>query len=66
MLVPMSGAEEHAAAFKSKYTGSERRFQVYIRNGNYMVDIPAKIYTRKETAGSRTSKIPSICLLGQA
>ncbi|GFO96168.1 trNA nucleotidyltransferase, archaeal type [groundwater metagenome] len=45
---PQVWAEEHAAAFKSKYTGSNGFSSVYIRNGKYMVEIPRKYTAAKK------------------
>ncbi|VVB90348.1 CCA-adding enzyme [uncultured archaeon] len=45
---PQVWMEEHAAAFKSRYSGSNAFSSVYIRNGKYMVEIPRKYATAKK------------------
>lgn len=45
---PQVWAEQHAAAFKSKYSGSNAFSSVHISNGKYMVEIPRKYTTAKQ------------------
>jgi tRNA nucleotidyltransferase (CCA-adding enzyme) len=58
---PHVWAEEHASAFKSKYTGSNAFSSVYIRNGKYMVEIPRKYTLAKELLEAQLTK----CALGK-
>jgi tRNA nucleotidyltransferase (CCA-adding enzyme) len=58
---PQVWAEEHAAAFKSKYAGSNAFSNVHIRNGKYMVDIPRKYKTAKQLLEAELPK----CGLGK-
>ncbi len=58
---PQVWAEEHAAAFKSKYTGSNVFSNVYIKNGKYMVDIPRKFTHAKKLLEAELPK----CGLGK-
>ncbi len=58
---PHVWAEEHAAAFKSKYTGSNAFSNVHIRNGKYMVEIPRKYTGAKELLEAELPK----CGLGK-
>ncbi|MBU3968140.1 MAG: CCA tRNA nucleotidyltransferase [Euryarchaeota archaeon] len=58
---PHVWAEEHAAAFKSKYAGSNAFSNVHIRNGKYMVEIPRKYTQAKELLEAELPK----CGLGK-
>ncbi len=58
---PQVWAEEHAAAFKLKYTGSNAFSSVHIRNGKYMVEIPRKYTRAKELLEAELPK----CGLGK-
>ncbi|MDO8724936.1 MAG: CCA tRNA nucleotidyltransferase [Candidatus Methanoperedens sp.] len=58
---PQVWMEEHAASFKSKYTGSNAFSNVYIRNGKYMVEIPRKYIHAKKLLESELPK----CGLGK-
>lgn len=58
---PQVWGEEHAAAFKSKYTGSNAFSNVYIRNGKYMVDIHRKFTQAKKLLEAELPK----CGLGK-
>ncbi len=58
---PHVWAEEHAAAFKSKYAGSNAFSNVHIRNGKYMVEIPRKYIQAKELLEAELTK----CGLGK-
>jgi tRNA nucleotidyltransferase (CCA-adding enzyme) len=58
---PHVWAEEHAAAFKSKYAGSNAFSNVYIRNGKYMVEIPRKYTAAKQLLEAELPK----CGLGK-
>jgi tRNA nucleotidyltransferase (CCA-adding enzyme) len=58
---PHVWAEEHASAFKSKYTAINAFSSVYIRNGKYMVDIPRKYTTARKLLEAQLPK----CGLGK-
>lgn len=58
---PHVWAEEHAAAFKSKYAGSNAFSSVHISNGKYMVEIPRKYTTAKNLMETELQK----CGLGK-
>ena len=58
---PQVFAGEHAAAFKSKYTGSNVFSNIYIENGKYMVEIPRKFTQAKRLLESELPK----CGLGK-
>ena len=58
---PQVWMEEHAASFKSKYTGSNAFSNVHIRNGKYMVEIPRKYTHAKKLLESELAK----CSLGK-
>lgn len=58
---PHVWAEEHAAAFKSKYAGSNAFSNVHISNGKYMVEIPRKYTTAKQLLEAELPK----CGLGK-
>lgn len=58
---PQVWIEEHAEAFKSKYSGTNAFSSVYIRHGKYMVEIPRKYRTAKELLEAELPK----CGLGK-
>ncbi len=58
---PQVWAEEHAAAFKSKYAGSNAFSNVHIRNGKYLVEIPRKYTEAKKLLEAELPK----CGLGK-
>ena len=58
---PQVWAKEHAAAFKSKYAGSNAFSSVHIRNGKYMVEISRKFTGAKKLLESELPK----CGLGK-
>ena len=58
---PQVFSGEHAAAFKSKYTGSNVFSNIYIENGKYMVEIPRKFTQAKRLLESELPK----CGLGK-
>jgi len=58
---PQVWMEEHAASFKSKYTGSNAFSNVHISNGKYRVEIPRKFTQAKKLLESELPK----CGLGK-
>lgn len=58
---PQVWMEEHAAAFKSRYSGTDTFSSVYILNGKYMVEIPRKYNMAKDLLETELRK----CGLGK-